>query len=366
MPKKFDVAIVGASLAGSSAATLLARAGMHVALVDKNEFPRRKPCGEGLSPLGIKQLGLLGIKDQVLALPHLSYCGYRIHAGYRLSTVQSPWGDGLTIQRSYFDDALLKTALSAGVEAFIPGRVLEIKDGMLILPDEQISARVIVVACGANSKLIQSLGGKEIRTGPRRIGITTTFKGRFASTPEHIQILIKKGYEIYCTPLADGRLNVSLLTSADESLNIRKVLESKSLVSEVFDVCSYSGEQELPPEGRAPIGNVRRTCSNPYIYLVGDAKEEFDPIGGMGMSHALRSGILAAEAIIRSFSYDSATYRSVANIIAQAERSASSMRAFTKICYYTFRASERYPMVLCAASTSLASGLLRAITKGLI
>ena len=48
-PVEFDVAIIGASLAGSAAAITLGRAGLRVALLDKATFPRHKPCGEGLS-----------------------------------------------------------------------------------------------------------------------------------------------------------------------------------------------------------------------------------------------------------------------------------------------------------------------------
>ena len=44
----YDVAVIGAGPAGSATAYLLARGGLRVALLDKFNFPRDKPCGEGI------------------------------------------------------------------------------------------------------------------------------------------------------------------------------------------------------------------------------------------------------------------------------------------------------------------------------
>ena len=64
---RLDAVVVGASLAGSAAATVLARAGARVALVDKASFPRPKACGEMLSPDGVAALARLGLEGAVRA-----------------------------------------------------------------------------------------------------------------------------------------------------------------------------------------------------------------------------------------------------------------------------------------------------------
>ena len=48
MVKKIDVCIVGAGPAGSTAAKFLANKGFSVKLIDRQKFPRDKPCGGGL------------------------------------------------------------------------------------------------------------------------------------------------------------------------------------------------------------------------------------------------------------------------------------------------------------------------------
>ena len=54
--ERFDVLVVGAGPAGSTAAYRLARAGRSVLLVDRARFPRDKPCGGGLTMRAVRQL----------------------------------------------------------------------------------------------------------------------------------------------------------------------------------------------------------------------------------------------------------------------------------------------------------------------
>ena len=65
--ERFDVAIVGAGPAGSSAAIYLARKGYSVALLDKEQFPREKLCGDFLNPVNWPVLRDLEIDREVLA-----------------------------------------------------------------------------------------------------------------------------------------------------------------------------------------------------------------------------------------------------------------------------------------------------------
>src|SRR5206468_10512664 len=54
--ERFDVAVIGAGPAGSTAAYCLARAHARVLLIDKTRFPRDKPCGGGLTMRSVRQL----------------------------------------------------------------------------------------------------------------------------------------------------------------------------------------------------------------------------------------------------------------------------------------------------------------------
>ena len=62
-PRRYDVLVVGAGPAGSTAALVLARAGATVALLDKARFPRDKACGDFIGPRGLQVLADLGLPE---------------------------------------------------------------------------------------------------------------------------------------------------------------------------------------------------------------------------------------------------------------------------------------------------------------
>src|ERR1700710_2806947 len=64
--RAFDVCVVGAGPAGSTAAYLLARQGLSVALVDRARFPRDKTCGDGITPRGARVLQRIGALERVV------------------------------------------------------------------------------------------------------------------------------------------------------------------------------------------------------------------------------------------------------------------------------------------------------------
>ncbi len=367
MDEIFDVAIVGASLSGASAAISLGQAGIRTALIDKAHFPRRKPCGEGLSSYGLKQLELLGIKDSILNLPHVGYSGYRVRSGSVQTAFRSPWGESITIQRSILDEAVLANALAfSSVTGFFAKAVTNISGSTVEFENSTLRARQIIIASGGNSPLLRKIGCKVTQHGPLRAGVTATFKGEFSAPPEAINIILKKGFEIYCTPLAQGRLNLSILAPANTPLNLREVLLSPEVIAEAFTENSFNGVLELIPEGRVNIGNVRRSTELSSLILAGDAKEEFDPIGGMGMSHALCSGISAAKQAIRNLSATTQFNGSINSEEKELKQSASAMRLFTRICSGTFESAKKYPVALQVANSQLASALLKTLTRELI
>src|SRR5205809_7853594 len=60
-----DVLVVGAGPAGAVAATVLARAGARVKIVDRATFPRPKLCGDTINPGALALLRRLGMADAV-------------------------------------------------------------------------------------------------------------------------------------------------------------------------------------------------------------------------------------------------------------------------------------------------------------
>src|SRR5687768_10244086 len=117
---EYDVAIVGAGPAGSSAAIRLAESGRNVLLIDKARFPRHKLCGEFVSPECLDHLKDLGVMPQVtsnLLQPINKTIFYS--SGGKSFSVASRWlaenkSDSIGLSRLSLDQILLDRAVESG------------------------------------------------------------------------------------------------------------------------------------------------------------------------------------------------------------------------------------------------------------
>ncbi|MEK7334064.1 MAG: NAD(P)/FAD-dependent oxidoreductase, partial [Candidatus Binatota bacterium] len=120
--ERFDVAIVGAGPAGSSAAISLARKGYSVILLERAIFPREKLCGDFLNPANWPLLERLGVVDEILSLEHEKVTAFRIstfsgaEAAISFPSRNGRTLFGLGLRRSSLDDLLLRSAQREGVQ----------------------------------------------------------------------------------------------------------------------------------------------------------------------------------------------------------------------------------------------------------
>src|SRR3954452_12037187 len=117
----FDVAIVGGGPSGSSTAAFCAMAGLRTLILERENFPREKVCGDCINPACWPVLRRLDLAQRVRALPHgklecVDFIGIN---GRRLS-VELPVGDGaeIAVKRSLFDKLLLDRAQELGTTVF--------------------------------------------------------------------------------------------------------------------------------------------------------------------------------------------------------------------------------------------------------
>ena len=65
MTQRYDLVIAGGGPSGSAAAWQAAQTGAKVVVLDKAEFPRDKPCGDGLTARAVSYLQKMGLADEV-------------------------------------------------------------------------------------------------------------------------------------------------------------------------------------------------------------------------------------------------------------------------------------------------------------
>src|SRR3712207_9479286 len=78
MTERYDLLVVGAGPGGSSTAHYASRAGLDTLLIDRQEFPRDKACGDGLMPHAASKVSLMGLGAWLDEPHHGRYTGLSV------------------------------------------------------------------------------------------------------------------------------------------------------------------------------------------------------------------------------------------------------------------------------------------------
>lgn len=120
MAEHYDLIVVGAGPGGSSAAYYSSRAGLNTLLIDRQEFPRDKTCGDGLMPHAASEVALMGLADWLDEPHHGKFTGFSMYtrtAFLRQNVPPSLHGPtGYVVKREETDARLLERATSAGAD----------------------------------------------------------------------------------------------------------------------------------------------------------------------------------------------------------------------------------------------------------
>ena len=211
MKDLYDAAIVGASVSGASLANLLGKEGLKVALIDREHFPRRKACGEGISDIALEALRRMGLEADLASTSGKPFYSYRIDLGARSFAFSSRRGRplrGVGIQRYLLDAALAAHASRLPtVRSFFGSAVFQIESeidhGLIHLANgEQIRARQIILADGANSRNAARLGIPKTAKGKPLWGMSFILEGSFSQSAGEVVVLLRDGFEVNCTPVS--------------------------------------------------------------------------------------------------------------------------------------------------------------------
>ncbi|PIE32125.1 geranylgeranyl reductase [candidate division KSB3 bacterium] len=296
---KYDTIIVGAGPAGSSAAYLLAKAGMRVLLIDKSAFPRHKLCGGLLS--GRSEKIFYQVFHQANLKPGLDYTtkGMRLYYQQRfLNDLQDERIFHLTT-RELFDTYLAELAAQQGLTFLqrAPVREVDAASNTVILQNgRSYQADFIIGADGVLSRVAQRLNPTAIKTQRFMLGLEAELPRKHlqedVTTPEIYFGLVKWGYG-WVFPKSET-ITVGLGGVWRKNPHIKP--QFQSFLKQRFHVGS-----NLPIRGHfLPYHRYRHASGQHSILLVGDAAGLVEPITGEGISFAMQSGQFAAQAILEA------------------------------------------------------------------
>ena len=310
--EQWDVMIIGAGPAGSTAAVHLASKGHRVLLVDKRSFPREKVCGDGLITDALNCLERMELRERVESIGYKSkvamiFSRSRIKYEFRVEPF-------ITIRRKILDSLMAEKAVESGA-TFARGKFTGITtepDGLTTCSvsgsDKLLRTKVVVMGTGANVEL------------PKRIGMVQAPKATHVAVRCYVRSSIKFDCPVlsydksvlpgcaWIFPLGSGEYNIGCCISCQDILrrhmNIQKTfnnfMSDFPLARHIMDHTKYM----TPLKGDVLCTGLKGVI--PYsesrnLLAIGETIGTTLPLSGERVGKAMESGELAAEVIDEAF-----------------------------------------------------------------
>src|SRR5690554_1216692 len=304
------VVIIGAGPAGSWLAYKLAKNDIDVLLLEKASWPRYKPCGGAVSGKTIKLL-----KDSGVFLPdeiiEKMITNFKFRFNFQRPIIFNYPGEGISlVNRTNFDDYLLKLAVKAGARFKSEEELIDIKiskNGAIVVSDKaRYKCKLVAGADGASSKIAHLLGllpdniiNNRGMALEMEINDTEDISSDLLDS-EEILIdfgFIPGGYSWVFPKNEHFSIGMGMLSGEklDFKDKLRKYLSKLNILHK--SNCFYRGHP-IPFYGK-PASKIR--VGGERFLLLGDAAHFADPLVGEGIYYACLSAELAADTIMEAF-----------------------------------------------------------------
>ncbi len=300
-PQPWDVIIIGAGPAGSAAAAaaLAARTGARVLLVDRHCFPRDKPCGDGIAAEALDELGLLGFDVDAVVRGYPPIDRLRLTAPGGGVVDRRMARPVRTIPRQVFDNRLLADVLRRGA-VLRKHHVRAIRrDADEVLVDDDLRARVVIGADGAESVVRRQYGA--VADSGRSTGRSVALAIRGYTSPLAAQgrtqwiTMSGRNWPAYAWsfPTGDGITNVGY----GELLG-RRPVDRAGMLQRMSQLLPGLDRPALLRAHRLPLSPGRPRIVDGPVLLAGDALSLINPLSGEGIFYAVLSGGMAGRAAV--------------------------------------------------------------------
>ncbi len=315
-----DVLVIGGGPAGATIATLLARRGRRVVVVEKDRHPRFH-IGESLLPLNLPLFERLGVKDAVEGIAMFKYGAQFTSAEHGRSITfdfaaaldpASPYA--YQVRRSEFDHLLLKHCARAGAEVIEGTRVTAVdlgpRDAVLVTGKgedgaaRRWQAQFLVDASGRDTFLANRFGIKRKNPKHSSAALFGHFTGarRLPGREEgNISIFWFPHGWCWFIPLRDGTTSVGAVCWP-YYLKSRQT-DPTAFFLETIELCPELAARLREAKLTGPAtatGNYSyqadRMAGDRYL-LVGDAWGFIDPVFSAGVYLAMNGAFLGAEVV---------------------------------------------------------------------
>ncbi len=318
---KYEVVIVGAGPAGSTAAKFLSEKGIKVLLLDKDKFPRDKSCGGGLPVRVFKRFPY--IKDNFIESYIYSATAYSPTLKYKLELHRDEPILAM-ILREKFDYELVKLAINSGTKLIDGKTAVDIKitnDSAKILLDDNtnVESEIVIGADGIWSTIAKKSGlcnnyknicmcaFEEYKISPETLD---KYLGETRTCHLHFKLNKNAGYGWVFPKKQHVNIGITEFRQAIDQQKGKKNIKEKYIeylkILKKDNVIPENLKVERIRGAALPTRPLDKTYSERVI-ICGDAAGFANPVSGEGIFHAMASGEIAAEVVIKALEKNNTT-----------------------------------------------------------
>ena len=307
--KLYDVVIIGGGPVGSRVAQELSGMGHKVLVLERKEGPGKKVCCTGIvSQECVRSFAV----DEGPILRRVNSARLISPSG-KVLRLQRREIQACILDRQAFDEAMVHRAQETGTEYVFsaPAKTLEVSSDRVRIETlrqgggVKSDARVAVIACGFNSRLVERLGLGSINhfvMGAQAEVATPTLDGMELYFGQKIA----PGFFAWLVPTSPSRARVGLLCHRSPALYLKKLMNSLAAQGKIA-----STEAELS-YGRVPLKSLARTYYD-RLLIVGTAAGQVKPTTGGGIYYGLLCADMAANTLHQALDSDALSARGLAN-----------------------------------------------------
>jgi geranylgeranyl reductase family protein len=351
MNRDYDVIVVGAGPGGSTAARFCSQVGLKTLLIEKERLPRYKPCGGCLSTKAVNllDLDLSSVLENTIYGANFTYC-----LKDRFS-IRSELPIAFLVMRDLFDQFLVKKALEKKAEILEGERVVRVEEkGDCIEVElerkEWLRCEYLIGADGSQSIVAKSLSLLPPKGVEDGIGVESEvpFESLIDFPKDDLHYLhldfgqIPNGYG-WVFPKREGlSIGIGGMFRDGVKINSRQYLDR---FIHGLKYIKEGGTGKVLGHPLPSFYDEGQKVSRGKVLLVGDAGRLMDPLMGEGIYYAIRSGMLAADAITQSREkggspsdlYQSSVGSHIFDNLRWALRFSRFVFRFTKLAYRTLK-----------------------------
>jgi geranylgeranyl reductase family protein len=296
----YDVIVIGAGVAGSSAAYRLACAGLKVLVLEKEKLPRYKTCGGGVIKRAAELLpfSVDSVVERILFRADIYDHQNRLHF-----KVKKEKHIIFMVMRADFDNFILAKAVEKGAVVHDSSEVTgfeDFSDSLQVKTQKEVFKAKFIIAADGATGISAKLGENRNRSAKVaaievETNVTENVLGLYKETARFDYGLVPRGYAWVFPKKEHLSIGAAFMKKTNQSLH--KWLEK------YFEVLGIKQNDVLNKEKHGyliPLISNRKECCSGRVLLVGDALGLADPITAEGISYAIESGQMAAVSIIEN------------------------------------------------------------------